>query len=211
MDYYFKALVIDDEVQMKDTLDIYKQYLSTKHNVNVDFELINNESQFNIKKPYDLLLVDYDLKKGFSKTTQLGDEFIHEFRKINKVSRIIFYSSSFIYNQRNKYELPLATKEIFNLINNLKINKIADKNNFDLMIDVIKDCCDDMDILPLMLSKFVSEYKKMDITMSYTNSKGEDMEVQDLISDLLNDSLEGRHFRKQLTETMINTLLKFRY
>lgn len=213
MSYVFKALVIDDQVQIAGIFETYKKVLKKIHNLDIDFTIVNNEADYNSDEPYDILMVDYNLKHGFyNSDKQLGNEFIEVFRKKNNVSKVIFYSSEFEYNtEKRKYKFPFADKDIFDLINVLGVDKVTAKHNFDMNIEVIKDTCEQMDILPLILSRTLAEYKKNDIQVSYTNNNGEEIEVSTLFKDLLNDNEHGKQFRKEIIETVLTVLFKYKY
>lgn len=213
MEYKFQVLVVDDDPQIKNNFNAYKKYLIKNHDLDVNFTVINNESEFNLNIPYDILMVDYNLKHGFfNSAKQMGNEFIEEFRKKNRVSKIIFYSSEFEYNnETKKYKFPLPDREIFELINDLKVDKISSKSNFEMMVEVIKDCCEDLDIISLILSRTLSEYEANDISVNYTNKKGEDIEVSTLLKDILFDNEQGKEFKKRVIETVLSVLFKYKY
>jgi len=211
--YIYNILVIDDEKQIKDTCAIYKKYLKSKFDLEVKFDVINSEAEYNESVPYDVLLVDYDLKKGFSLNDKLmGDEFIKKFRENNKISKVIFYSSAFKYrpNEPN-YDFPFEKREAFDLINNLQIDRIADKNNFEMMLEVIKSCCERVDVLPILLSKIVEEYEKEEIKVSYTNIQGQEVLLSELLIDIINDNEQGKAFRKNIIDTVLSVILNFKY
>ncbi|GAA0759024.1 hypothetical protein [Clostridium sartagoforme] len=211
MKYKYNALVIDDEVQIKILCNTYKKKLKVDYNIDIEFDVINNESDYDSNKIYDILLIDYDLKKGYSENV-MGDDIIRKFRMKNSVSKIVFYSSSFIYDTDNRnYDLQLPHKDIFELINNYGVNYIAYKNNFPMMIDVIKKCCENIDVLSQLLIKLTSEYKEEGIEITYNNLQGNEVMVESLIDDLLKDTDEGKNFRKQVTETILSTLLNYKY
>lgn len=211
MSYIFKALVIDDEPLVINTCRSYKNHLEDR-GINIDFDVANNEEQFDPERPYDILLVDYDLKKGFAKYGQLGDDLIIKFRERNKVSKIIFYSSSFKYKpDEEEFEFPFEGQTAFDLINDLQIDRIADKENFDMMLDVIQSCCGQIDYLPVMLSELLLDYDTNGIEVSYTDSRGVDISLDNLIRELLNDTKEGKHFKKQILDTMLSTLFNYQY
>ncbi|PCN43182.1 hypothetical protein B9C88_17175 [Brevibacillus laterosporus] len=213
MSYNFKALVIDDLPQQASTFETYKKYLKRKENIDIEFKVIHNESQYDENEPYDILLVDYNLRHGFFNCEkQLGNEFIESFRKKNKICKVIFYSSEFYYSPNNKkYKIPLADKDLFDLINDLQVDKIASKDNFNMMIQVIKECCMQLDILPLLLSRTLSEYKKKDITVSYTNLQGEEIDLSTLLDDIVHDNEQGKQFRKQIMDTILTVLFNYKY
>ncbi|QZY56486.1 hypothetical protein [Crassaminicella profunda] len=213
MSYKYRALVIDDEIQIKSVCDTYAQYLKELHDIDIKFDIANNESEYDETKPYDILLVDYNLKKSFNFANKnTGDGFIEKFRTKNRVSKVIFYSSSFVYNQdKGKYTFPFEGKEAFDLINKLQIDRIVPKDNFDMMIEVIESCCKQMDILPLTLTKLLKEYRSEDIHINYTNKAGEEIEITDLINELLNDTEEGRNFRERILKTVFSVLLNVNY
>lgn len=211
MRYKFKALVIDDEVQIESLCNSYKKKLKFDYGIDIDFDVIINESNYDENKLYDILLVDYDLTKGYSQTLN-GSDIIRKFREKNTVSKIIFYSSSFIYDPDNRnYSLDLYPKDIFELINDYGIDYIAYKNNFDMMIKVIKKSCDTTDILSQLLLRMFNEYEKEDIQISYKNADGKEIPLTSLINELLMDTEEGKRFRNQVTETILSTILEFKY
>ncbi|MGE4214580.1 MAG: hypothetical protein AB7E42_07395 [Anaerotignaceae bacterium] len=209
--YRYKALVIDDEVQIATVCNAYKKKIKFDCDIDIEFDVINNENDYDSNKLYDILLIDYDLKKGYSKNL-MGDDIIRNFRMQNSVSKIVFYSSSFIYDPETRnYDLQLPHKDIFELINNYGVNFIAYKNNFEMMIDVIKKCCENIDILSQLLIKLAEEYKKEEILITYNNLQGNEVGVESLIDDLLRDTEEGKNFRKKVTKTILSTLLNYKY
>lgn len=209
--YKYRALVIDDEVQIDQNCTIYKKYLKLNYNIDIDFDVINRENEYNENKPYDILLVDYDLKKGFCSDNKfMGDLFIKKFRENNKISKVIFYSSAFRYDTK-KYDFPFSDKDTFDLINNLQIDRIADKNNFYMMIEVIKSCCEKIDVLPVLLSRLISEYGEEDIKITYTNKDGTDIPLSEILNDILQDNDQGKKFREQIIDTVLSVILKFHY
>jgi hypothetical protein len=213
MSYQYKVLVVDDESLIVASFEKFSKDLKKKSDLDVTFTIIQNESEYDSNEPFDILMVDYNLRKGFfNSSKQLGNEFIEMFRKRNQVSKIIFYSSEFEYhNGLKKYKMPFNTKEIFELINEWRVDKIASKNNYDMMVRVIEECCNQIDLLPMVLSKTLNQYRKNDINIGYTNLDGEDMDVSTLFNELLNDSQEGRHFREQVIKTVLTVLLNYRY
>lgn len=213
MEYKFKALVIDDIPQIAESFKIYKQYLKVRRNIEIDFKVISNEEEYDDNETFDILLVDYNLKHGFFTSDKaLGNEFIEQFREKNKISKVIFYSSEFEYNKETKrYKLPLAVKEIFDLINILKVDKIVAKDNFDMMLDVIEQCCNELDVIPLILSRTIVEYERQDIDISYTNLNGQDVKISSLLSDIIEDNEQGKAFKEQLVQTVMTVLLNYKY
>ncbi|GGH11319.1 hypothetical protein [Paenibacillus segetis] len=213
MSYTFNILVIDDQIQIHGIFETYKKYLKKKYDLDVEFTIVNNEDEYDEEEPYDILMVDYNLRHGFyNSDKQLGNEFIEEFRQKNNVSKVIFYSSEFEYDPlKRKYKFPFANKDLFDLINILGVDKVTAKNNFEMTIQVIKEACEQMDILPLILSRTLAEYKKNNIEVSYTNINGEDINVSTLFKDLLNDNEQGKQFRKEIIETVLSVLFKYKY
>jgi hypothetical protein len=213
MEYKFQVLVVDDDLQIKHNFISYEKILMKKYNLMVEFTVINNEKEYMEGVPYDILMVDYNLKHGFfNSKKQLGNEFIEMFRKKNKVSKVIFYSSEFEYSiDTKKFNFPLADKEIFELINKLQIDKVAAKSNFDMMIQVIKECCEELDIITLLLSRTLKNYETNDISVNYTNIEGKDIEISSLLTDVLNDNAEGKEFKKRVIDTVLSMLFKYKY
>lgn len=213
MAYKFKALVVDDMPQMVKSFDIYQKYLKVKKNIDIDFKAIHSEEDYDENEAFDILLVDYNLKHGFFNNDKtLGNQFIESFRKKNKISKIIFYSSEFEYDvDAKRYKFNFPAKEIFNLINDLQVDKIAAKDNFNMMLEVIAECCEELDIVPLILSRTLSQYKEKDISVTYTDLEGEEIEVASLLEDIIKDSKRGRAFKEQLVETVMTVLFNYKY
>lgn len=213
MSYKYKVLVVDDEGLISAIFDKYSKDLKRRSGLDVQFSIIQNETQYNINEPFDILMVDYNLKKGFfNSSKQLGTEFIQMFREKNRISKVIFYSSEFEYHPvTRKYKFPFSTKEVFDLINVWQVDKIASKNNYEMMIEVIEDCCKQIDLLPIILSKILSEYRENEISLAYTNIKGEDIDITSLLNDLLIDTEEGKYFREQIIKTVLTVLFKYKY
>lgn len=207
--YTYKVLVIDDETLIESLCEKYKKTLKKK-GLEIEFSIIRDEQGYNPEIPYDLLMVDYNLKHGFS--TQLGNQFISMFRVHNKMSQVIFYSSEFEFKEmERKYKVPLKAKTIFELINELKINKIADKNNYNMMINVIEDCCKSMDPIPSILSRMMDEYNREGIDITYINSKGDELGADSVAKNILVDNEEGKKFKEDIIKTIFSVMLNYKY
>lgn len=214
MEYVFQALVVDDESQMNGYFDVIKMELKDA-GIDINFDIARDEKayqEFINSKNYDLLLFDFNLTRGYSIDKPHGNEFIKEFRKDNRISKIIFYSSSFIYlDAKKKYSIGLPEKEIYDLINDFQVDKIVSRENISMMKKAIKDCCEELDILPVMLTKMLLQYKKAGITTMYIDSNGEEIDANELISEIMKDKNEGRLFKERFTKAILNTVFSFKY
>ncbi|MDF2606233.1 MAG: hypothetical protein K0S34_423 [Bacillales bacterium] len=214
MNYIYKILVADDEPQMNATVNVYKKLLKHRYNLDVEFKVINTEAEYDETESFDILMVDYNLARGFYDHSEkvLGDEFIKKFRSKNSISLVIFYSSEFEYNEKDgHYVFPYAKKEIYELINDLRVDKISSRNNSDMMINVIKQCCEELDVFALIISKQVQKYLDNDIEATFTLNDGSEISLLNLLHELKIDSDKGRDFRKSVLETVFTTILNIKY
>lgn len=201
--YKYNALVIDDEPQIHTIFDTCKKILHDKYDLNIDFFIINNHNDFNTEIDYDILLVDYNLEKRFSlpdKSTT-GDYYINFVRERNKFCRIIFYSSQFIYSERKK-SINLPDDLMYKLINEYNVNSIVSKNNITQLIEELKNNCEQIDFLPLVLSKIYDEYKNVGLNFDYMID-GEEIKSENMKKNILLNNNIGKKFRQQLFESFI--------
>lgn len=207
--YNYKALVVDDELQINEVFIDYGHQLKEK-GLNITFDIINKESEYREEKPYDLLLIDYKLESAFLVGT--GEKFIAEFRKRNLISKVILYSSSFIYEpSRSNYDFYFKDKETFDIFNNKRIDKIVAKANTEMMIDAIVDSLKDVDILAPVLVKVLTDYKEKGIEVEFLDSSENIKSVSELIDSLILDNQEGRNFREKILQTILTLFLKSKF
>lgn len=209
--YTFKALVIDDENMIGEVIASCKRILSKTYNIEIDFYIVNEPSDYNETLIYDLLLIDFDLKERFLKVNKnsSGDFYINKIREKNKYCRILFYSSQFIYSD-NKKSLSLNDSFIFDLINKYSINSIIDKNNTKQLIEELKKNCEEIDVLPLVLSKLYEEYEKEGMNFDYM-LEGKNIESKEMKNNILLNNETGKKFREQLLESFIQSFVKLRF
>lgn len=215
MEYIYKVLVIDDSTDIINSFEVYKNFLYDR-NFKVDFTLASSDKELKQKlnETYDVLMVDYNLKNGFpTRENYGGTDFIREYRNNNKVSKIIFYSSEFQYdeNSKNSCKLNLHPKEIFDLVNIYKVDYIVSKNNFDMLIDSIAKCLTDLDPIIKLLIDTKEKHGNESDNMIFTDSTGDEVDIARLLEEYLSDSALGREFKEQIMNTIMTLLLEYRY
>lgn len=215
MEYVYKILVVDDSADIASSFEVYQDFLEDR-GFQVSFTLVSSEQELaeKVKKTYDVLMVDYNLKNGFPSSKNYdGTDFIKEYRRKNKISKIIFYSSEFHYDEKDERNctLNIKAKEIFDLVNIYKVNCIISKNNFDMLIDNIAENLLDLDPIAKLLIDTKEKYSSETDNMIFTDSNGEEVGISRLLDEYLNDSSIGREFKNQMMKTIVTLLLEYRY
>lgn len=203
-DYKYKALVIDDESNIKQIIDSCNKILKKQYDINIDFHIVNKESDYKENLIYDILLVDYSLDSGFSNTK--GDYYIKKVREKNKFCRIIFYSTQFSYS-KSKIGISLKPELIYKIINDYDINSIVDKSNTRQLVEELKKNCDQIDYLPIALSRIYDEYSKEGLSFEYSID-GNLISSDEMRNNVLLDNEIGKKFRVQLFESFIQKYIK---
>ncbi|EGO5015765.1 response regulator [Enterococcus faecalis] len=215
MEYVYKILVVDDSADIANSFKVYQDFLKDK-GFKVEFSLASSKKELaeKLKRTHDILMVDYNLKNGFPSSDNYdGTDFIKEYREKNKISKIIFCSSEFSYDEKNekKCKLNLQSKEIFDLVNIYKVNCIVSKNNFNMLIDSIAENLCDLDPITKLLIDTKEKYSGETDNMIFTDSNGEEVGITRLLDEYLNDSSIGREFKDQMMKTIVTLLLEYRY
>lgn len=199
----YNILVIDDEKESVYKFERYKTSIKSRYDIDVNFTVVNNIEEYQFSERYDILLVDYMLHGAF-KDIELGTDFIREFRKKNKLCKIIFFSASFAMNEK----LNLKFNKIAELINIYSIDKIVSKDDRNLMLESIKDCCEEINLFSLSLTRMVNEYKRANVKLWYETSNGDSITGEDLVHELLLKSPIAKEFQENLYKTFLNLTLK---
>ena len=216
MSYTYKVLVIDDNRDMSLNFEPYMDFLQDEGYF-TKFDLVSSNVEFKSINvlDYDILMVDYNLKQGFfsNSNNSMGTDFLRTFRKENRVSKIIFYSSEFTYDKDNRTnnQIRLSPTEIFQLINDFKVDFIVPKNNFNLVVKTIGECINDLDVIAKLLINLSQKFEGDDEHLIYSSPDGKDFTVKELLRGYLSDSDDGRQFREQLLSTVATVLFKYEY
>lgn len=202
----FDVLVIDDQLNIKDLIQPLVEILSYKEiflNVTYVHEIKNLTEQIN--KPFDIILFDSQLgSTDFAKIEGVSQGFnlIKDFRKTNKRTKIIFYSSSF--NLDHGDQIPLSHRDYFTMINELNVYKMVYKNDVEELLTAIEGAINSLDIVMTTLDKMVEEYSELELTY---NIDGEDIPLKDLICDFKMDGELSGNFKKNLNEMIATYFL----
>lgn len=202
----FDVLVIDDQLNIKDLIQPLVEILSYKKiflTVTYVHEIKDLTEQIN--KPFDIILFDSQLgSTDFAKIEGVSQGFnlIKNFRKTNKRTKIIFYSSSFNLNHGD--QIPLSHRDYFTMINELNIYKIVYKNNVEELLTAIEDAINSLDIVMTTLDKMVEEYSELGLSYKIDNTS---IPLEDLIKDFKMDGEMSKKFRKNLNEMVATYFL----
>lgn len=205
-EYVFQVMVVDDENHISEIFEYYRMVLEKKHGYKITCEFVNEMSKFDPEKPYDLVMMDYNLGRNFSESN--GLELIKKYRETNKIGKVIFYSSEFNPDKIGKI---FSMKDFLLMINTLHIDKVLYRNDKSMMLEGILDCLDKMDVLPQLLSNQILLNIKNNIESTFTNENGEEIDVRYLLPEILRDSGTGREFKEKLTKTIVSTLFNHKY
>ncbi len=211
MDYNFKCSVIDDEIEeITERLSYAETMLLEDHNIKVDMEVSQDISKDKLRSDYDILLIDYDLSK---KSKLDGDVIISEIRKRNRIVKIIFYSSKFTYNEESKKFkfVGVSDNTIYKIINQWKVDKVIPKNNLNILVSSIKECCEEFDITLLGLYKSIEKYIKEGIKVNYRLKNGKELSNNELLNELKKDSTKSKEIRDKISKFTITNILDFEY
>lgn len=211
----YNVLVIDDIKDMGKNFEAYKKYLSKDYGLKVNFKLNCSIEEVDYQDAYDLLMVDYNLSSGFFSGSEkgFGQEFIEKFRSYNKVCKIIFYSSEFMIDEKkNRYKIKLSDEEVFNVVNNLKVDAILPKvGNFDLMIKTIGMNLLNQDPILNFLNYLKFEYVNNDIELFYSGSSDIAINIDELMKEYQLGTEIGRKFKNELYTTIGTQLFSYNY
>ncbi len=204
----YRALAIDDDIQMSHYFNSIAKMVNSSYGYEIEFDTVNNDTQYNSKIPYDILLVDYNLRNGFVDYED-GKDFIRIFRQVNRVSKVIFYSSEFEYEERaGNIKIPLKPEDIYDLINLYKIDGLVSKNNLNMMRDVLKDACESIDIITSALFSTISRYPKTDF--EFMGPDGSLITAEEMIGHLLSDSETSKKFKEQIIDTIFTLFMSIK-
>ena len=216
MENVFKILVIDDERQIESNFPLYEMLIKRK-GINSKFSLVSNENEYETIKheTFDVLMVDYNLRNGFFQSADktVGTDFIRDFREVNMVDKIVFYSTDFKYQNRVtniEAKLNITDEEFFRLINDYKIDGIVPKNNPHLIADIIEKCVRDIDPIIRFLKETKLKYEKSGDYL-YFESDGTEYTISEILKEYQLNSEVGKKFGVELLETMSTVLLNYKY
>lgn len=207
---YYKILVVDDEKDIQDLFDPLKDIFIDDDDLSVCFEYMNDISNFEITEPYDIIMFDskfLNTKHSFEYSQEqkiIGFNLIKNFRKINKRTKIIFYSSHFDISEPD--QIPYGPKDFFKIINELNIFRIVNKNSSLEVYNAIKDAIEDLDIIMIMLEKMAREYEGLDIQYEIN---GENISMRKLIYDFKMGGIISERFRKEVMDIVLSYMSKF--
>lgn len=216
MENVFKILVIDDERQIERNFPLYEMLIGKK-GINSKFSLASNENEYETIKceTFDVLMVDYNLRNGFFQSADktVGTDFIRDFREVNMVDKIVFYSTDFKYQNKVtniEAKLNITDEEFFRLINDYKIDGIVPKNDPYLIADIIEKCVKDIDPIIRFLKETKLKYEKSGDYL-YFESDGTEYTISEILKEYQLNSEVGKKFGVELLETMSTVLLNYKY
>lgn len=210
MEYKFKCLVIDDIDDLESRFGYFEETLREDFNLNVEMEFSKNLEKDILRNDYDILLIDFDLSNI---TDMDGDVIIPKIREHNKIIKIIFYSSKFNYDDNsNTFKFHDVSHDvIYNVINKWKVDRLIPRDNFDLIIKSIKECCEEFDMTLLGLYKSIEKYYNSGINVKYTLNNGTELNNEELINELKSDSKNSKEIRDKIYKYSITNILDFEY
>ncbi|EOP30584.1 hypothetical protein IG5_00203 [Bacillus toyonensis] len=212
MEKYYEILVVDDEKNVRDIFDVFIDEFKAE-DINVKFEYIHDLEKFDeVSQPFDIIVFDSEFRTSnlstpIEKRSQ-GFELIRKYRKINKRTKVIFYSSAF--DLKNEDQIPLSHKDYFEIINELNIFRLVYKNKADQVYDAvgeaIKAALDDLDVVMTSLEKMYYEYKGIDIDYEI---EGENIPLEQLMYEFKMGGEHAEKFRKDIVEMMLSYMSNF--
>lgn len=203
----FKILVVDDELEAKTVFKRVETLVRRKVDMEFDvlFDFASNAREYDPSVEYDMLIIDYKLRGKFGDISD-GNEFIRMFRKKNRISKVIFISTAFRYrNEPKDCRIALKAKDIYDLINIDHIDGLVDKNNLEMLSDSIIDNLRNIDILSDALNSYISMYDEIDLVV--TGITESELTLQELMTNIRQDTELGKVYKKQLLEILITMFI----
>lgn len=212
----YKILVIDDHPEIRHSFPLYELKLRDK-GFESEFHIVSSIVEFEklTKEFFDILMVDYNLRNGFfsdGKKSE-GTDFIADFRKNNMINKIIFYSTDFKYNSNGlnqETQLEIPKKEYYDLINKYRIDAIVPKDNTEMIVEMIKNCIQNLDPIIKFLRNTRDKFEKNGDSLYYTVGETE-YTISQLLEEYQKDTKIGKKFGEELLETVSTLLLDYRY
>ncbi len=203
-------LVIDDLEDVESIFEVLKDELGYAGYL-VNFEFLHQapDEKFNITKPYDILLFDCYfpgsnlIKFNDDKAKKAGLSLIEKFRGKNFRTKVIFYSSTFdIENGKT----PFDAKDFLSIINELNVFRMVDKKP-EKIEEAIKDAINELDVIMTCMEDIYREYIDDDVTYELN---GKEITIKDLLDQLKIGGPESEKFRKNVIESTLLYLMKFK-
>lgn len=198
-------LIIDDDKGITDTFDIIKKIMKKKQDIDVKTTLANTKSELidelnNKSTIYDIVFVDYFLEKTFG--DEDGIKIIRKVRDINKLCKIIFFSTNFEVKK-----IQFQHSDYFHFINKLKIDGIVLKTEIQEIIEIIKETSDGINLFSSSLQKMIKDYDDISEKLYFKSSIGEKIDANELLKEIEKGTQIGKEFEKLYHKTLLNMIL----
>lgn len=208
----YDILVVDDEKDINHIFEVFVAEFKEKK-IEVNFEYLHELEKFDdVGKPYDVILFDSEFRTSKQgKPTEMkseGFELIRRYRKKNKRTKVIFYSSTF--DLKNQDQIPLAHKDYFEIINELNVFRMVYKNKAESIYIAIKEAIeaalDDLDVIMTSLEKMYFEYDGIDIDYEI---EGDNIPLKQLMHEFKMGGEHAEKFREDIISMMLKYMSKF--
>ena len=207
MNRVFKIVLIDDsDKTIKPIMESAKLTLSKRYGYEIDYSIISKSDEFAQINEYiaDIVMFDYNLSgSDFSATglSDYGDKLIKQYRKNNKRTKVVFYSSRF---RADEDDMGLSVKDLLLLINELNVFKIIELSAA-LFVEAIISAIENIDTVLISFDELINTYG--DDGMFVID--GVEMTGQALLNELKLGTQIGNAFREQVNLTILTYLMKF--
>ncbi len=205
----YTVAIIDDDPDVNSFFDVVKDEL-LRNEINIEYEIIGEakESKFELSKPFDVVIFDCKLNgSNFVSYERDGERagysLIKEFRKNNKRTNIIFYSSTFDIENS---DLPFTQKELIHIINNLKIFQIIERD-IKQVINTVSKAVREIDPVLSIFDEIFDKYGEEDIQYKFKDSN---ISAVDLLHQLKMGGEAADDFRSNIIQATMTNMLKFK-
>lgn len=211
MERIIKVVLVDDNASdTNPIMNAVLQLLYDLHpNYQIQYKIVSGNEQLikAYKSPIDIIMFDCNLSAGsfhMKPNTDLayaGLEMLKEYRKTNKRTKVIFYSS---YFDLESFDVNLSTSDFVRMINEYNVFKIACRNAKN-MAEAIRDAIESLDTVLISMEELISSYG----TKGYFFVDNKRIPASQLLDELKLGTSLGEIFRKQVFETILCYFMKF--
>lgn len=207
----YTIIVVDDEERsITPVLNAVRQKLANVE-YHVSFQVFSKKNEIEKIKtiPAEIIMfdcvmsgADYDFSEN--QETMFGLKILKEYRRDNKRTKIIFYSGGFDFDDYTS--IPLTTKDYIEIINELNIFAIINKNT-NMMAEFIKKAIDQLEPVLVGMEDLMAEYGDQGIF----DIQGKQYTSDQLMKELQLGTKAGDEFRKKINSIILNYLMKFKW
>lgn len=220
-----KVLVVDDDKDIKNTIDTYKSIYRKIAKIkeewkdySLDYTYVNTIKEAiglleEKKEIYDIILVDYDFPSETS-SFEKGVELVKKIRAhINRRCKIIFYTMSRLKDFSPRELVDLINNDVFRFVSKsgeigtLKYPSLGPTSD-QLIVEALFDALIDMDPVVMALERYFTKFKATRSNMRI-EIEGKQYTIGDILDSIKLDTEAGNIFINNIFKIAVLDCIKF--